>query len=246
MYRTINTYSDAITLQQYINKLEQWENTWQMKFNADKCFTIRITNSRHPIRVDYKIHDQHLNLVPDSKYLGVSLDQTLSWKTHINNVTAKAYRTLGFLRRNTTGCTKIVKDRTYKARIRPQLEYASPVWDPHTQNLSHQLESVQRRAAGYVCSDFHSRTPGCVTDMLRSLEWESLQTRRKYARLILFYKIFNYLIDIPINEYITKYNSCTRGKHKYVQPYANKDSYQLSFFPRSVVDWNHLPASLSR
>ena len=55
--------SDAIALQQDINKLEQWENTWQMKFNADKCFTIRITNSRNPIRVDYKIHDQHLNLV---------------------------------------------------------------------------------------------------------------------------------------------------------------------------------------
>ena len=150
-----------------------------MKFNADKCFTIRITNSRHPIRVDYKIHDHHLNLVPDSKYLGVSLDQTLSWKTHINNVTAKAYMTLGFLRRNMAVCTKIVKDKTYKAFIRPQLEYASPVRDPHTQNLSNQLESVQRRAARYVCSDFHSRTPGCVTDMLRSLEWQSLQTRRK-------------------------------------------------------------------
>ena len=103
MYRTINTHSDAITLQQDINKLEQWENTWQMKLNADKCFTIRITNSRNPIRVDYKIHDQHLNLVPDRKFMGVSLDQTLSWKTHTNNVTAKAYRTLGFLRRNMTG-----------------------------------------------------------------------------------------------------------------------------------------------
>ena len=144
-----------------------------------------------------------------------------------------------------TDCTKIVKDRSYKALIRPQLEHASPVWDPHTQNLSHQLESVQRRAARYVCSDFHSRTPGCVTDMLRSLEWESLQTRRKYARLILIYKISNNLFDIPINEYITKSHSCTRGKHKYVQQYANKDSYKFSFFPRSVINWNQLPASIT-
>ena len=104
-----------------------------------------------------------------------------------------------------TGCTTIiVKYRTYKALIRTQLEYASPVWDPHTQNLSHQLESVQRTAARYICSDFHSRTPGCVTDMFRSLEWESLQTRRKYARLILFYKISNNVIDIPVNEYISQ------------------------------------------
>ena len=65
------------------------------------------------------------------------------------------------------------------------------------------------------------------------------------ARLILLYKISNNLIDIPINEYITKSNSCTRGKHKYVQPYANKDSYEFSFFPRSVADWNHLPASIT-
>ena len=66
MYRTINTHSDAIAFQQDIDKLEQWENTWQMKFNADKCFTIRITNSRHQLRVNYKIHYEHLNLVPDS------------------------------------------------------------------------------------------------------------------------------------------------------------------------------------
>ena len=27
--------------------------------------------------------------------------------------------------------------------------------------------------------------------------------------------------------------------------HANKDSYKFSFFPRSVVDWNHLPASIT-
>ena len=30
--------------------------------------------------------------------------------------------------------------------------------------------------ASYVCNDFHSRTPSCVTDMLSSLECESLHT----------------------------------------------------------------------
>ena len=55
MYRTNNTHGDPIALQQYINKLEQWENTWQMKFNADTCFTIRITNSTGAIHLKNEI-----------------------------------------------------------------------------------------------------------------------------------------------------------------------------------------------
>ena len=38
------------------------KNTCQIKFTGDKCFAIRITNNRHRIRVNYKIHDQHLNM----------------------------------------------------------------------------------------------------------------------------------------------------------------------------------------
>ena len=43
----------------------------------------------------------------------------------------KANRSLGFLRRNLSSCPEGVKEAAYKALVRPHVEYASSVWDPH-------------------------------------------------------------------------------------------------------------------
>ena len=66
------------------------------------------------------------------KYLGVIISQDLSWDTNITNITKKANQTLGFLRRNLKAGSVSIKERAYKALVRPVLEYASPVWDPYT------------------------------------------------------------------------------------------------------------------
>ena len=35
-------------------------------------------------------------------------------------------------------------------------EYASTVWDPHTQKNIHKLDMIQRRAARYACNRYHN------------------------------------------------------------------------------------------
>ena len=44
----------------------------------------------------------------------------------------KANRTKGFLQRNLHNCTPTIKDRLYKAMVKPIIEYAAVVWAPHT------------------------------------------------------------------------------------------------------------------
>jgi hypothetical protein len=39
-----------------------------------------------------------LDVVDSSKYLGVTINKNLRWDDHINNITARANRTLGFLK----------------------------------------------------------------------------------------------------------------------------------------------------
>jgi hypothetical protein len=47
------------------------ESKWQMAFNADKCFVIRAGTKRKTIEQDYTIHNHILEVVEESKYLGV-------------------------------------------------------------------------------------------------------------------------------------------------------------------------------
>ena len=42
-------------------------------------------------------------------------------------------KTLGFLRRNLALAPRHTKEVAYKTLVRPQLEYAAPIWHPHNE-----------------------------------------------------------------------------------------------------------------
>ena len=69
---------------------------------------------------------------------------------HINNVAKKANAIRAFVARTTKFCPRHVRADAYSTYVRPLLEYASLVWDPHTHHNINQLEGVQRSAARSV------------------------------------------------------------------------------------------------
>ena len=97
--------------------------------------------------------------------LGVTITSDLRWNTHVSNVCTKANRTLGFLRRNLYSCPQEVKEAAYKGLVRPVLDYGSLVWDPPGVVLQEELESVQKRAARFVTSNYKYET-GSMTGIL--------------------------------------------------------------------------------
>ena len=157
LFRPITNQHDSDLLQQDLTALEEWEKMWQMDFNASKCSVIHILPSKrnHVIDSSYTLHGQTLETVEESKYLGVTISNNLTWTTHTENVTGKGNKTLGFLRRNFKDCTSQVKAATYTTMVRPTLEYATTVWDPYLQKDIKAVEQVQSRAACYVLQSSH-------------------------------------------------------------------------------------------
>ena len=85
-----------------------------------------------------------IEMVTCYKDLGVLVTSDLKWNTHISNVCQRAKRLLGCLYRKVyKQVNSLFLLRLYLAIVRPVLEYASIVWDPHTQQLK-SLESVQK------------------------------------------------------------------------------------------------------
>ena len=197
LFRPIRNNRDTQILQNDLNSMEEWENRWQMAFHPEKCVVIRVSNKRKPINARYTIHGHMLQEVDSSKYLGVTISKDLRWDDHINTITAKANRTLGFLRRNMRGCKSSARAAAYQGLVRPTLEYACSTWDPWNSGNIQQVEKVQRRAARFVTRNYHDRHPGSVTQMVQQLQWETLQVRRVKIRLVLLYKIQQGLVAIP-------------------------------------------------
>ena len=68
IYRNIKNKEDQITLQKDLNLLENWGNTWGMRFNAAKCNIMRVSRTRDPKLFNYSRTGQVLEEVMDAKY----------------------------------------------------------------------------------------------------------------------------------------------------------------------------------
>jgi hypothetical protein len=184
--REIKTQQDYITLQQDLQHLENWAQSWGMKVNAKKCYILSIRGkSKHYYSLDNTILQQ----VPPNAYLGITIAEDLKWNSHINNITKEANSTLGFLRRNLRSCPTSSRRSAYVSLIRPALEYGTVVWDPYQRTYINTIEGVQHRVARFITGYYRSREPGCITSMLSDLNLPPLEDRRRNIRLAYFYKV---------------------------------------------------------
>ena len=245
LYREIRSIQDGTILQEDLQTLVEWSDTWQMKFHPLKCYHLRITKKKTPLDIQYEMLGHNLERVEHYPYLGVEISRDLSWTNHVKKVTSKANRALGFVRRNLSSCPRPVKVQMYQALVRPHLEYAATAWDPYHMNNINSLEMVQRRSARFVTGNYN-RTPGTVTRILSDLQWPTLQRRRQDARLYLLYRSIQGNIAVSLPSYITKQTRTTRHTHpqRFLQVRASTQTYQNSFFPRTVRDWNDLPPDI--
>ena len=149
LYSNIHSIEDCRSLQNDLDSLMEWScaHKWQMHFNPRKCEFLRITNKKTFLSFSYYINGCQIQEVSHARYLGVILDQHLSWNEHIKQIANKATKVNAFLYRNLYQCPPSVKHNVYKAMVRPIMEYSSMIWDPHTSVNINRLESIQKHAA---------------------------------------------------------------------------------------------------
>jgi len=227
LYRRINARSDCDILQNDLDRLQEWVTTWQMCFNPDKCEVLRVMQrTRNVIQSSYSINNTTLKLVPSAKYLGVIIDSKLNFNEHVNHICKKANPPRAFVHRNTSSCPMKVKALAYKTFVRPQLEYASSVWVPHTHCNIDRIEAVQRRAARSTMKDWRRQANqqpaittgttqtivrGSPSSMLQYLGWDSLEESRLRSRATTLYRIVHGLIAILLHSNLQWNTHDTRG-----------------------------------
>ena len=160
------------------------------------------------------------------------------------NITAnKGNATLGFLRRNLKSCPVKLKEMAYLGLVRSTLEYSASIWDPYLSKDINTIEKVQRRAARFVKWDY--RRTSSVTAMIQELGWKNLADRRRELRLALLYKVTHKLVAVPAESLnLTHPTRQTRSNHKYKYQTirTNTNEFKNSFIPRTIPEWNSLPA----
>ena len=170
------------------------------------------------------------------------IDNRLTFSEHISVISRAALTRAKLILKTFTSGNKELLIRAYITYVRPLLEYCSPVWSPHHQNLINKLEHVQRY--------FSKRIPGLwktsYTDRLRILGLKTLEFRRVCSDLSLCYRIVYGLTDTSLSKFFrVKSDLRTRGHDLRIQliPFK-KDITKYLFINRTINIWNKLPAEV--
>ena len=247
VYRPIRSKADHAQLQRDLDQITSWADQWQMEFNVSKCRIMTISLGR---RREERVYTMKAKVVTHSNtnpYLGVTFSSDMRWTAHVNNISAKANRMLGFLKRNLRDCRRDVKEKAHLTLVRPRMEYASAIWSPHQDYNRRKLEQIQKRAARFVTNTpitKETRTSVSTTKLVRDLGWDTLETRRKRSAATLLYKVTNGLVVIPPDYHPTPPARTTRRCHNsrsFQLPQPRVDAFKHSFFPRTIPIWNRLP-----
>ena len=119
------------------------------------------------------------------KDIGVHVDTDLNFHEHIHKAVNKANRIMGITRKPFSCLNNSTFLPIFKGLVRPQLEYAAPVWSPHQKELIRKVESVQRMAT--------KRLPGMngleYNERLRKLKLPTLAYRRTRGDMIQVFKL---------------------------------------------------------
>lgn len=101
IYKKINSPNDLILLQLDLDNLQRYCTSNKLDLNILKCYCITFSRARNLLTYDYNINSQPLARTDHVRDLGVVIDSRLLFDKHIEIITSKAMKNLGFMFRIT-------------------------------------------------------------------------------------------------------------------------------------------------
>ncbi len=216
-------------LQEAMDSISKWSCDNKMRINTVKTKEMLISFQKSQPNIPHiKVNGDTLERVDCVTLLGVRITDKLTWGLHVSHIVKKAQIRLFFLtqlKRSKVSPKDIVK--IYCTKIRPVLEYASPVWHGGlTDEQSALIEHIQQRALkiAYPNCDYNT-----AMDLVNLL---SLHGRRNLQCKKVFDKMQN--PDDKLHRILPKERtSCRNTRHsvKYELPKVNTERYKNSFIP---------------
>ena len=184
--------TSANELNNDLYQINKWAFQWKMSFNpAPSKQAQEIIFSRKTKKISHSslcFNNGIVSQTPYQKHLGIFLDAQLTFEEHLKVITIKVNKTIGLLRKLEKTLPRPVLMTMYKTFVGPHLDYGDIIYDEAYNKTFHQkLESIQYN----TCLALLGAIRGSSREKLyHELGLESLQHRRWYRKLCLFYKIF--------------------------------------------------------
>ena len=243
-------YSDKqkAQIEKHLNNDMEIVKTWldenKLTLNVKKTKNMLIGNKKLLNEADYldiRLDMDSIEQVGEFKYLGVWLDSSLKFTSHISKMSSKISSAIGVISRVSRYLPVVQRKMLYNAMVLPYFNYCSITWSTADQKHLDILERLQKRA-GRMVLGVPSRTS--TREVYDKMKWTNLRTRWKINRCLMVHKCLN--SNVP--EYLS--NHFTRSDHRHSTsgsvniPTLRTVQGQRSFGYTGSKDFNGLPLNL--
>jgi hypothetical protein len=171
-----------------IEEASNWYTQNLLVLNTTKTDIMTISRNKVNSLPNLQIKDLSLKQSPKIKYLGVILDNQLTFKSHISKIKQKLYPIMSNFNRNRKFLSPNLAALWYKGLIRPILEYGAPLLYCSNQSLHNEILKIENRCLKIINFDQHKNTTRSIHNIF------PIPQRLKYLYLLSFYKLIRGLV----------------------------------------------------
>ena len=237
-------------LNQDLVNLQNWLHGNKLSLNVVKTQSLIIGSRPNIQKIEkqteakpsFEIGDQKINMITDTKYLGVQIDDKLQWDRHIEHVKTKALRALGLIKHAKKFLPSGDLQKMYRGIVEPHFSYCCSVWGCCSETKLNSLQKIQNRAARITTNSPYDAS---AAPLLQNLGWPSIKDLIRKETATLTYKALNSLAPQYLGELFSK---CSEGSDRILRstetnlqiPLLRTSTGQKAFSYRGARLWNEL------
>jgi len=238
MFETMNTELENLNL---------WFRANKLSLNCDKTNYILFHKTGQLLSLPLKIPDLLINnktikREKQAKFLGVQIDENLSWRNHIGHIESKISSAIGILYKSRSFLDFCSRKKLYFSLIHSHLSYANIVWANTHKTKLIKLQCLQNHACKAIHYLSRMDNPSNVMKNMKVLNLEKLNL---YQILIFMFKYKNNMLpnsflDIFSSTFSEKYNLRSNSSHNYYMKKTNTRYSEFSIMSQGPKSWKNL------
>jgi hypothetical protein len=224
--------------------ISKWFLANRLTLNVEKTNFINFKSHRKikPINLALVLEGNPICQVDSTKFLGVVLDQHLSWKKHINYISQKIAKNIGIISRISYLLPKSIRLNLYYSLILPYLSYCNLIWASNYDSRIHKLIILQKKAIRLIQG---SRKDAHTAPIFKDLNLLSLTQIRSLQIAEFMYRYEHKLLPISFVGYFSIgsqiHDHFTRRATSYRPVKARTNTREFSIRAAGPQLWNSIP-----
>jgi hypothetical protein len=202
-----------------LKHLEQWCSKWRLEIAAAKCMFLK--HNYNNATVKYKINNINIYMYgneipnePETKFLGIKIDESLKFASHINKIEASCLNRVNILKilsHKSWKLNSITLVNIYKSLIRSIMEYSCILVPMIKNELLNKLTIIQNNCMRIIRGvNLTDRVR--ISELEKLCNIENLKNRLDKLRLRYIYK--SLFLDNPlVNEIMADHKNYTGGRN---------------------------------